>query len=152
MGSAISFASPCAKLTPRDRPVFVLRAPGPKLEVGTKCQALDIRMTWCEAEVVGTRTVESGRDEYRMHYVGWKKNWDEWVARDSGRIRQVSSGSKQPSPAKTPGGTKVASARKLVQRQRGADCGDSGGGRRGRAGWKQQRGRAGGGGGDDGGR
>ena len=75
-------------------------------------------MTWCEAEVVGTRTVESGRDEYRMHYVGWKKNWDEWVARDSGRIRQVSSGSKQPSPAKTPGGTKSSLSS-------GSSCSDS---------------------------
>ena len=63
----------------------------------------DIRMTWCDAEVVGTRNAESGRNEYRMHYIGWKKNWDEWVARDSGRIR-LSSGSKQPSPAKTPTG------------------------------------------------
>ena len=46
---------------------------GPSLGVGDTCQALDIRMTWCDAELVGTRVAPSGRVEYRMHYVGWKK-------------------------------------------------------------------------------
>ena len=50
-------------------------------------------MTWCEAEVAKLREADSGRTEYRMHYVGWKKDWDEWVAQDSGRIRAAGSGS-----------------------------------------------------------
>ena len=33
-----------------------------------------------------------------MRYVGWRKNWDEWLARDSGRVRT----SKMPSPRSPP--------------------------------------------------
>jgi len=62
---------------------------GPEFQVRDKCWALDIRMVWCRAEIVGERTVPIGRAavrEYRVHYIGWKKVWDEWIARDSGRL------------------------------------------------------------------
>ena len=62
---------------------------GPEFQVREKCWALDIRMVWCRAEIVGERTVPIGRAavrEYRVHYIGWKKVWDEWIARDSGRL------------------------------------------------------------------
>ena len=37
--------------------------------------------------MVQRRLGPGGAVQYRVHYDGWKKRWDEWVARDSGRIR-----------------------------------------------------------------
>ena len=62
---------------------------GPRFKDKDKCWALDIRQVWCRAEIVGHRMIHpaaSGMMEYRVHYIGWKKAWDEWVARDSGRL------------------------------------------------------------------
>ena len=66
---------------------FAIGETGPELHVNDLCGALDIRMAWCPAQVVQRRLGPGGAVQYRVHYDGWKKRWDEWVARDSGRIR-----------------------------------------------------------------
>ena len=66
---------------------FAIGETGPELQVNDLCGALDIRMAWCPAQVVQRRLGPGGAVQYRVHYDGWKKRWDEWVARDSGRIR-----------------------------------------------------------------
>jgi hypothetical protein len=49
------------QLLGRGRPVeLALGDAGPELAVGDVVQALDIRMTWCDAEVVGLRNASSG--------------------------------------------------------------------------------------------
>ena len=65
---------------------------GPDIKIDEVCHVLDIRMVWCPATVTATRIVnEEGLDdgfvEYRVHYDGWNKKFDEWVRRDSGRVR-----------------------------------------------------------------
>lgn len=64
---------------------------GPVLKPGDRCGALDIRMMWCKASVVGVRYVPEGGNppggtQYRIHYEGWKPKWDEWVDKESGRV------------------------------------------------------------------
>ena len=66
---------------------FAIGETGPELHANDVCGALDIRMAWCPAQVVQRRLGDGGAVQYRVHYDGWKKRWDEWVARDSGRIR-----------------------------------------------------------------
>jgi hypothetical protein len=66
---------------------FTIGEKGPELHANDVCGALDIRMAWCPAQVVQRRLGPGGAVQYRVHYDGWKKRWDEWVARDSGRIR-----------------------------------------------------------------
>lgn len=70
---------------------FSIGDSGPELQPGDRCGALDIRMMWCKASVVGVRDVPEGGDppggqQYRIHYEGWKSRWDEWVDRESGRV------------------------------------------------------------------
>lgn len=60
---------------------------GPTFEVGDKLNALDIRATWCNGEVVKRRVSQGGVFEYRVHYEGWSKGWNEWLSSDSGRVR-----------------------------------------------------------------
>ena len=64
---------------------------GPVLEVGDVTHAFDHhRRCWCEAEIIGVRgDGRAASQEYRVHYRGWKKRWDEWVPRDSGRLRPL---------------------------------------------------------------
>ena len=64
---------------------------GPILEVGDVTHAFDHhRRCWCEAEIIGVRgDGRAASQEYRVHYRGWKKRWDEWVPRDSGRLRPL---------------------------------------------------------------
>ena len=83
---------------------------GPDLEVGDTCGALDIRMAWCPAQIVLRRTGPGGQVQYRVHYEGWKKRWDEWVARDSGRIRRDVPNEAPPKRMNLKGGTKIAQA------------------------------------------
>lgn len=65
---------------------YLLGEQGPELPIGSKCCALDIRMVWCNATVVQLRSMAK-ITEYKVHYEGWKKSWDEWIVQDSGRIR-----------------------------------------------------------------
>jgi len=75
---------------------------GPDLKIGDKCGALDIRMMWCPATIMGKRLSSIGVTEYRVHYEGWKPRWDEWLARDSGRVRlEVPAPSALHKPTKT---------------------------------------------------
>ena len=83
---------------------------GPDLEVGDTCGALDIRMAWCPAQIVLRRTGPGGQVQYRVHYDGWKKRWDEWVARDSGRIRRDVPNEAPPKRMNLKGGTQIAQA------------------------------------------
>eukprot|EP00965_Chrysotila_dentata_P197886 6178474-Pleurochrysis_carterae.AAC.1 len=67
---------------------YTFGSTGPELEVGDKCYALDIRMVWCSATIVQRQREFSGQMLYKVHYEGWKQRWDEWMARDSGRVRR----------------------------------------------------------------
>ena len=66
---------------------FAIGETGPELQANEVCGALDIRMAWCPAQVVQRRLGPGGVVQYRVNYDGWNKRWDEWVARDSGRVR-----------------------------------------------------------------
>ena len=54
--------------------------------VGSKLQALDCRNMWCDATVIDARGNGCDR-EIKVHYMGWKKRWDEWVLSRSVRLR-----------------------------------------------------------------
>ena len=62
---------------------------GPALLVGDACEAFDLhRELWCDAEIVEAHSEHPGLVyQYKVHYKGWKRSWDEWLARDSGRLR-----------------------------------------------------------------
>ena len=63
--------------------------PSAGLVVGTPIIAFDChRNCWCDSEVAELR----GDGllcplEIKVHYIGWKKRWDEWLSGDSGRVR-----------------------------------------------------------------
>ena len=44
----------------------------------------------CAASIVAKRDGPlPGMMQYKVHYDGWKQKWDEWIIRDSGRLRCV---------------------------------------------------------------
>ena len=54
--------------------------------VGSRLEALDKVNVWCPASVVAIRGEGPSR-ELKVHYVGWTKRMDEWLAVADGRLR-----------------------------------------------------------------
>ena len=78
-------------LGPGKADALMLGDDGPCLEVGAACVVLDIRMVWCLASISDVRhpeEAEEGFKEYRVHYHGWSKRYDEWLRADTGRIKE----------------------------------------------------------------
>ena len=55
--------------------------------VGSRLEALDKVNIWCRASVLATRGEGPSRI-VKVHYVGWNKRLDEWLAVSGGRLRQ----------------------------------------------------------------
>lgn len=62
------------------------------LKAGDKVTALDVREVWCKAVVLDCRGEGMDR-EFKVHYQGWKRQWDEWIFLRSGRLLPYSDGS-----------------------------------------------------------
>lgn len=56
---------------------------GGVLRVGHRIEALDSAKKWLEAEVI-----DEDLDSVKIHYKNWHKKYDEWIPRNSPRIRQ----------------------------------------------------------------
>ena len=53
---------------------------------------------WHKVRIIGNR-ISSGDDSVRIHFIGWKDKYDEWVALDSGRLRSAEDGGQSQIPA-----------------------------------------------------
>ena len=58
---------------------------------GSLVEARDVRGVWCKARALETRG-QGEQCEIRLHFLGWKARWDEWVPRASDRIRAIGTG------------------------------------------------------------
>ena len=59
---------------------------GDDWRVGSRLEALDKVNAWCIANVLATRG-EGPTRMLKVHYVGWSKKWDQWLAVSEGRLR-----------------------------------------------------------------
>ena len=53
------------------------------LDIGTLIEAQDVENLWFPAEVI-----KSNETEVRVHFLGWSERWDEWIEKDSSRLRR----------------------------------------------------------------
>ena len=53
------------------------------LDIGTLIEAQDVENLWFPAEVI-----QSNETEVRVHFLGWSERWDEWIEKDSSRLRR----------------------------------------------------------------
>ena len=61
------------------------------ITLGDRLEARDCRGTWYAAKVVDTRGLGAER-EVKVHFMNWSKRWDEWIAVESGRLRDDGAG------------------------------------------------------------
>ena len=54
--------------------------------VGDRIEARDSRGQWYASKVVDVR-VEGSIRELKVHFLGWKARWDEWISADTARLR-----------------------------------------------------------------
>ena len=53
------------------------------LDIGTLIEAQDVENLWFPAEVI-----QSNETEVQVHFLGWSERWDEWIEKDSSRLRR----------------------------------------------------------------
>ena len=53
------------------------------LEIDSLVEALDVQNLWFPA-----RVIQSHNSKVLLHFLGWSDEWDEWIERDSTRLRQ----------------------------------------------------------------
>ena len=75
-------------MTHRDCDQLVVEDPA-DWSVGTRLEAYDVRKIWCRAVVLAERGEGDSR-ELLIHYIGWKKRWDEWLCVHGGNLRPLS--------------------------------------------------------------
>ena len=61
-------------------------AGGDEWRVGSRLEALDKVNAWCFATVLAVRGERHSR-MLKVHYMGWSRKWDQWLAVSSGRLR-----------------------------------------------------------------
>jgi len=68
-------------------------APLSDIEYGSIVEARHrLSAAWLDAHIVGDRTAHGGERELKVSFYGWSDGEDEWVAIDSGRIRERPAG------------------------------------------------------------
>lgn len=80
------------KALPSEPDILELGDDGPEgIDVGNAVSAYDVqRQCWCRAEAIDSRGNGINTPiEFKVHYVGWSKKWDEWLQVDSGRLRSA---------------------------------------------------------------